>query len=883
MSITTKTEHNTAILSRKTHLLQGMALGLIALLTNYASLISDHPSLTVVSAIILYFAVLLHQSFAGISTALTFSALFLLPESLSLGNIRILVATILLLLTRHWVRQLPPAIVHLAFWGLILGTPPLRTIILNEQSQSESFSAIITLAIETIAIILITLALTSEKITSYFSRQAIEISALNFFIQITALPVITCSVITLMAGVYLSDSSLEKFIQNITPNNSSVVILFVALLILTLIFGFLFTAIFNKFTAQLTALSKPDRTILGAIETPPAITEWVNTIESVQLNSIAVANELRDLRYEKKTLLKKNSELHGWGDSLAEQNDSLKKILDNAPYAVAILNARGHILQSNRLFARYLGLVTGIAPGSDFHTLPDNSPWTIELKKFIAQIYNSLNELKDSVILEFDTSNIEERYLRATAQLERVPATSTVKADREQIVLFIEQQLDHRNFTINLLQPSQIEKLGAKAIDILKELMEAMHTLTDDKANNQQNLKPSAAAVQAIVAMKEVKSNIARHYGNYLELIRHYSNLPVESELINVSQEVRNGIYWGFRWNSTDDLLLLNELFGSTEHTGPEAGDSSNDIFIWGATAEFHRLLAMLISFINSVDAQPHQVDLNCGNESIGSGTAHMIPGTAPGQYARIRLNFASGVHLPRTSHNVDLNTLNRIMKNTAPEVILQFLSIQTKRMGGLLSLQSNISSGNVLTLYLPQRPELNKRYPRELREYQVRKQELATGICPELSEKTILIFSSRDSTLIDSTQLLASVGASAMSEHLNILYKELEQPVQAFGAGFDAEGSSNALMNVTTSSADLVALELSEIDDSSKLIIRLIEEKYEKSCLLLFSNQIIPGDEINSRWKRFPLSPSANDFVSTLQQAVLYGCRRDIKQSPEN
>lgn len=879
MSVTTKTAHNTAILSRKAHMLQGVAFGLLALFINYNSQISDGPSLTIISAVILYFAVLLLQPFAGISAALIFSITLLSPGLLDLENIRILAATILLLLTRHWFRQLPPAIVHLVFWGFILGTPQLRTIILNEQTRGESFSAIITLAIETIAIILITLALTSEKITSPFSRPAIEISALNFFIQITALPVITCSVITLMTGVYLSDSSLEVFIRNITPNNSSVVILFVALLILTLLFGFLFTKIFDKFTAQLTALSKPDRTILGAIETPPAITEWVKTIDSVQTNSIAVANELRDLRYEKKSLLKKNAELHSWGDSLAEQNDSLKKILDDAPYAVAILNTRGYILQSNRLFARYLGMETGVAPGSNFSTLADNSPWTIELKKFISQIYNSLNELKDSAVLEFDTSNIEERYLRATAQLERKPATSANKDDREQIVLFIEQQLDHRNFTVNLLQPSQIEKLGAKAIDILKDLMESTHSLIEDNPNKQKSLKPSAAAVQAIVAMKEVKSSIARHYGNYLELIRHYNNLPIESELINVSQEVKNGIYWGFRWNSADDLLMLNELFGSTEHISPQASDHSSDIFIWGATTEFHRLLAMLISFINSVGAEPHQVDLNCGNESIGSGTAHMIPGTAPGQYARIRLNFSSAVHLPRTSHNVELSMLNRIMKNTSPEVILQFLSIQTKRMGGLLSLQSNPSSGNVLTLYLPQRPELNKRYPRELREYQVRKQELATGICPELSEKTILIFSSRDSTLIDSTQLLGNVGASAMSEHLNILYKELEQPVQAFGAGFDAEGSSNALTTVTSNSADLVALELSEIDDSSKLIMRLIEEKYEKSCLLLFTNHILTGDETSPRWKRFPLSPSANDFVSTMQQAVLHGCREEEKK----
>ncbi|MCC6953236.1 MAG: hypothetical protein IT290_03885 [Deltaproteobacteria bacterium] len=746
----------------RSHLIRGIDLkqgGLFGALSHILVFLAHtarhewHASLMMFSSAMLVYLAILLLSFRGqlIALILFSAAVFSAPEQLP-HVARILAFAVMLGGTLRFQLAILPFFLLILFWCLLFvassrGFVP-APLAITADGETLRFALI-----ELFGLLALHLLVWSNRLNRWLSRRPHVIDIRSLIIAMSLAAVVGCSLITGRVILDLSGSSFEAVATSALHERNSLFVALLGFLVTPILLGLAIGQLITQFLDQLRELSDPNRKLFRSDPGFPLLIEFRAIVRDVRemLDGALRSQKESSIRIRELEEAMKTREEEMRRRELDAGN--LEKLMNNSPLGYIAVTGNGAVIALNERFFAISGIPQMRAIGQHYTALSGTALWQKEIISTIHWVCGNFEKLLDRESLRFFTSPLESSFLELEVRittshqlgLTETRTSETLSPSDVAITVFVRKLNDLRDFHIRRLHPATLLVLGCQALEVCgaikREVTNLAHGVSDAGREIDEFLQDPRTGRYGKIGL------LLREFSQFSELtIGEIENVLTRAE--HRSPELAKiDLFAHFKF-SVDYLFQLLGIDAPSPvsfDVNPKApAEDMQKSGIQVDAAEFNGFLAAYLALIYSILPKAETLDISVGFEHIGAGTANLIPGANPGQYARITLTH------PGQSITGNMVPENILLLDPSVEELgdieaaLTILLIHTQRLFGFLSVQSTIAKGTTITIYLPESPSLIERRPREFERHDARSKFEAEN-APVLDEKNRICVLSRD------------------------------------------------------------------------------------------------------------------------------------------
>ncbi len=687
------------------------------------------------SALICYLGVLLSSSRTRlfIPVLLCLLLLFQLPGSAELVRIIIFSAAVGLAPKRR--ETATPLLILLALWACFLNGATVAGLL------GRNFYSIKPLHIElalyeVTGFLLLTVLFWSRQFAALFGRlpRDVEISTVSFVLFLLCTLIGTAT--AFFCALLILRVDLATLLNNSDRNAAIITIATTALVAIPFTLSLALTRLLKDFARKLeqTLSTNPSA---GPVIMFPKVVEFHDVFTRARELIDFYDHRTREIELEAKNRLAQKEEKEREHRQKLADSENLSSLLSLCPTGILAISGSGAILTLTPALESQFGFVhfenyvgryyLELQPGEEASAAARNR--TAVFLRFVSQLLSSQKDLArnqalrsflnvdDKTLAEMTVWIFDERIVpvdwkRIAPQLPPSDVT---------IVIFSATREDQRKFLSGQLFPRTLEVIGGQCLETLGETSNLVNLLADKVQNaaeelrqNPQMQKPEMESLlRTLVRVgtdftSEIKAILSEQLAKgdsplLLQQDSERSALQPKFKAYSLTRECEELAQLFETLQTTDAELLLS----SPEFLDPEGNNVPAALTFYCVEEQFREFKALFLSILLSLAkrAENSVLTLTIGSEQIGTGTAAMFRGSAPGRYNRIVLSH-EGQSITTNMMPDSLQRMSLYGKDQEDlETALGFFSLKVERMKGFFSIQSSPAKGTHLTIYLPENP----------------------------------------------------------------------------------------------------------------------------------------------------------------------------------
>ncbi len=873
----------------------GGLLSLIALILSlYGNRSVQHYALlSSLSAALLYTCALFLPYRYSLLTFFVFAAGFFLTPIQPITSMRIMIFSLALAGITRVRKTVPPFIILSSLWFLfLLITVTIKSFgfvfIRNELLVPKVESIIVSLLTESVAILALGLLLFSKQLNQVFGRRTSGFSSRVYYVHVIALTVILSLSILGAALLYsqgnLPRNAISLFLQH-QPASSIIVC---GLMLLPIIIGLFLATSIDDVSKALIAASD-ENSLHYTNQKSTMFSEVRTAYRAVQTNVLKQTAKVREAEEHARAI---RLELKGKEKELYEQltgAHNLVKLTQALPLGAISCSTSGAIVSINDEALRILELPATSLVGKHISVLDVGHPWQNDVVTFLSQGCRDFQRLLSSGFSKQFSSPIGYHYLECTLRIH----SSSLRESRSQqliatdtlVMLFFRRIPDLRDFLLRLLAPTTLEIIGSQAIELSKLLRNQLSSVVGNisivnrvlgklNTSGEHPLQQTEAGMELSVAVRNI-DDIARSASAELKDFEERQAAQAEDIVrVNITQSF--DLLLRFFQEllmpyQTTKIHFINdaEKTSSIESLPPAPGNSGDgDLIISVPESEVTKMYAYCLSLLKSLMTKTSDIYFSIGQETIESEMVHIIPGSHPGQYARIIIRHG-GQSLTANMMTGKYNRARQTNRDfSETEQALALLQLQTTKLGGFITVQSTVSKGTFITIYLPMTRGETKHHlrPHKSQKHFIRKALTEEGI----TTNDVLLVGADEHTLSTVDTMLRHLGYDVHVQQTPLLLDEMNAPIDFMGSGFNptVDLSQEQFKPSEKRPFHMIVV---NIESPSRQLLNLIhhlERQNPHSSVLLIVEQTDEIRELFSDWATITKPFDIDTLTSAIKEA---------------
>lgn len=661
-----------------------------------------------VAAFLVYIFVITAPAGASLAGILLFAAGSLLCSPEATPHIaRIALFALFLEATLRNRRILPPFIVLLILWSACIaaGSLPMLRELRLFTVDGDLLRQII---LELFAVLVAPLLRLKDGVDAVLPGKR-NLDTKTFFVNVVGLAVLL-SVLCAGAGfIIATGSTFDQIVQRLLEKPHQLVATAASIAIIATAVGLFLAMVTGNFIAQLQAVASPSGTFNSALGVLPLL-EFDAILKLLQKRT-------RDAAEQDRTAKRTISELR----RIAEQKEevirqrelsalSMMKLMDEAPWGALSCSANGLVIAANRTFGEFTGLPHSSLPGQHISKLDSPHPWCKELHRLLVWGCRDYSKLIKQGPIHHFASPVRSHYLECWLCITRAAHSSTadselVGASDVAITLFVRKVPDLRDFQLSLLSPSSFDLIGSQTGELIKQVRSRNSAVVSRLSMVQGLLNKPQGTSGWIMRQTEVGAEMLLQLGEMNKLTRE-----TEEELAGLSEllapragdvsEISLQTRLSHSINYLFDLLALDDRERFKLGNGGGADDRA--VRIVASKSEINKFVAYFLALTKYLHTKAPSIEIDIAYENIDEHAAKIIPGSHPGDYARLTLAHR-GQSLTANMMTSKFSYLDPSSGSRAEsEAALSLVNMQVARLGGFVSVQSSPAKGTIITVYVP-------------------------------------------------------------------------------------------------------------------------------------------------------------------------------------
>ncbi len=477
------------------------------------------------------------------------------------------------------------------------------------------------------------------------------------------------------------------------------------------------------------------------------------------------------------------------------------QVLAGVPDGVLAVSAQNRLLVATPSVNSLLGLRKGSLIGAESSALRQtDSVWAKDLYNIIVWALSHEAQIQSEGIHRAWTDAEKGVRLEVAVRLwsPRPPSASQAgMPTAEKIFAFYLRVVpDQRAVQETLLLPTSFERIGATSAEIFLGLAENVRSAGEQLSMLTTKFHHSPDAAAKAVAAGGDGSELSQLLVETDKLMRRLT-MSVEEQsqkLLSFEdgcEELAMDHFvmrlFGYLHQSLGlEKRIPIRVFGQPVAPGPLPPTQLRACHL--PIGESAGLGQYLMWFIRCLLPRTKDLRVNIEQEQIGTGTASLVAGAAPGRYVRVTIEN-SGQSIPPNvlSSQLDHAPLSQLPTADPLSAALFLLTRQVRRIGGFLTVQSTPAKGTSVGIYLPNDGKPSKRFcKRDIKRL--------TGTYLRSQSKTatqvLIVGEEKTEHLSGIRSLLERCSLEPVYRSPRELFGELSTPVEFEGRGF-TEGDS--------------------------------------------------------------------------------------------
>ncbi len=685
-----------------------LALSIVAIASSWYAGRVGSGVLHSFSALLIYLNVLITPGLASLLGILLFSVASIVSSPEAAPNIvRIAVFSLMLEASMRDKRTIPPFLVLIILWSafIALGSFPAVSKFGFAKIDGDLFRQIFIELLGVLGATLLRLRYDAAQSQTSGKR---GLDTKTFFVHVVGLAVllgVLCACAGLMAS---SGSSFDSIVKQLLQKPHQLIASSAIVVMIATAAGLFLAMIIGNFIRHLHAIISPD----GNFSTAPTILPLLEFDRIVKQLVARVRKTTEESRKAERTISELRRISQHKEEVIRERELSalnMMKLMDGAPWGAVSCSANGLIITANKTFGDIINVPHTSLPGEHISKLDTPHPWCKEMHRLLVWGCRDYSKLLQQGPVHHFASSVDKHYLDCSLRITRaVSGEGAVCASDVAITLFVRKLPDVRNFQLTLLAPSGFDLVGSQTNEFVKQLRNRNSSIVSrlsmlDSLLNKPHgtsgwiMRQTEIGTEMLVQLNEL-SNLAREtedeLANFEEILSPREN---DIEEFPVHTNLSHAINYLF------DLLALEDRDRvKISKTELEQAPGKNDVSVIASRTEMNKFVAYFLAMTKHLHTKAPAIEIDVAYEQIDAHAAKIIPGSQPGDYARITLMHA-GQSLTAnmmTSKFSYLDPSSRIRGDS--EVALSLLNMQVSRLNGFVSVQSTASKGTIVTIYIP-------------------------------------------------------------------------------------------------------------------------------------------------------------------------------------
>jgi|GEM_PF-6412229 len=686
-------------------------LGILTGLITYMGNTINHPALIELGAmLVLASAWSTHlRSWLIILCCFVLGNLISEPNVIFLGRIGIFAS--LLWLSDISRLRIPGGVLVLLAWSLIflLGVYIWPTWL--DLLFSGNLNPLVSLTIEPIFLLLLgVLASTPEGWRAvWFKQRLFSLS------EAIAHAISLCCLLPLAAALYCFFDFTHLGLQEV---KSLFIFNYEPLILLSVVtIGLLLSA--SAYISSLFLSSLYYGTRAGSDEMPitllPAVSEVREALQSLRQRHAASQNTIdvfeEQIQRHEETQTKKDVRLARSLEELA----TITNIFSATPFAVAAFDRKGICISTSKEFCNICQCNPSDLIAAPIQSVRTHSSIMSILVETVTECINTQEDpSRPQFLLRYADTVFGKKFelvvipcSDATRPMVKEAQTELGTSLAEMgVFAFIRSTPDTSLFERDIIQPSRLDVIGLYAVQLCNKFEKSIHQPVRSMLAFVHSLatKGSGLPVDLTILLKQLEVSLSKFSEGVQELDNAFSVRTAHKELICLPEFIRNTLSFYARMQScsTGEINIGIED-GLHSAIAQEGAPAEHTAFIWAVRKDLSQFLSCLLALLDSFKANASSLVISIGKEKI---TEELVRVTSqkikPGDYIRLKIwipkqvgSIATvGGHLP----SLDSTTYG----HKQSDMTSLLLSMEAKRLGALLSVQSSPAKGALVTICFP-------------------------------------------------------------------------------------------------------------------------------------------------------------------------------------
>lgn len=728
--------------------------------------------------------------------ALIGSRLFNLSSQFQIGAVRAVLFSSLVCWGSHSRLRLAPVLMLSALWLFYFYASTFPSLNLE---AAKNFQSSFTALGEIFFLLCAYLLLSLPKLKRVVEGPSISFS--NFLLHLFLLQAVLLLTIFSYLDISANKGLFNTIISQATPNTNTLGFSFLLFLVLL---SFVFSTAARDVLRRLSAAlhSEPPSFANQLVETP--FEDEAKLISAIQYQTQDLLSYRRAFSEVKQQQDIPLNEINNrWRDLRREA-----EVISQLPLGYLGVLANGHLVTVSRNLSEILELDSEAKQGDHFSVLErTESPWGLEVSQFIAEVIDRHNPESEDNAPVYYSSSYKEQYLELSAKLARFNHGSVKRASKDVgpgsllISLSILIRRDQRGLVKDLIRPGGFDRIGAAAAESLHsvetnilQILEQLSVLNTkfhnavDSSGAVFSSCPAGTTISELIL--EIEKQTRKLGLNMAQQTENVSGINYGNERLNLSQLLTRTVNLAlFNLNSSRTIELQTSVLPLTD-SDQEENDTA-EIFVEAPASEIYTLSAYLLYTLQYLLPVARDAQFSLEREIIGTGTASLITGSPPGNYARLTIEH-SGQSITPNIFSAQQETTFSLRKDVMDTLgyALYFLSRQVKRLNGFVSIQSSVVKGTNISIYVPLKFSVsNKGFREGMRKLYSRLR--AEG--GEHTQRQVMLVSKDEQLIALLSEVLASLSCNLILRQAEEVIRELINPLEFSGFGFQETSEENA------------------------------------------------------------------------------------------
>jgi len=857
-----------------------IAFGLLAVVTLSFGEYFNLTWLKLLSPIFVYASALWLSGVFTLGVIIFYSLLsFVFPES-TLHLIRVDFFAVLLMISALSLYRIPAFLLVSTAWIILLIGLNSELSIASQILSSEPLYPALNALMEVSAILLLGIYSYSRGLGWALNRKRQIYTLTGLYCHVPVAAALLFYMTFRAAHSYINNFKISPTISAQAPAiQTSEAIVVLACLWIPMIAGFLLSLISLHFVKFIVELLQSRSLARFGNDTRSALLEFTQGLDLLQSYLESSAQTVRVAEKTNKELSSQFNQKISDIKNLQAQINADRKLLDSSPWGIISVTANGIIREVNSTVSKLIGNDYNNLIGKHFRTINPTGTWSKEIHTLISLACSKYKDITQPQ-LKHRSSTINDLALEIII----CPSTLSEKTDASEavnvlpseavITLFMRETIDLGEQALELLSPTPHDAAAYRAIEFCKEAnnqlsvaLQALTRLRTFVSNHRQVFESLKEQNEQVVDFLHNSENLDRTLHS---LFTASGNLNVnvlamnaQDGEINLSKSLQGGTSLLNELLCIDDPILLQKTSAcSSDLNGTVIGDvlKSQDLPEITITANPHNAMQwcnFYTALLATLSSKASNIKTTIGYETIGSSTANLIPGSTSGKFARIVITHPgqSLMSAVRTDNLIERVTGDNLKPD--PDTILAFLMLQTKRLGGFMSAQSNSTKGTSISIYLPVKPRTNQNQIETLAKKN-RKQKTAESLISD--SKNALIVSSSTAVTDPLTNTLKELGYDIKISAPQILLADFESPTELQGLGFEEKTTNNNSSSDETRTTndeletlaknfDLVVVDVEFANSATMYLITELQKLHPNAATFLVTSSDSQETNLFSEW----------------------------------